>query len=100
MQGSRVARKRAQNEKKCRGNVLESPQPALYSAPHCRLSRHLRVFSVKRARAHTEAREMWKQREEPTKPTSVPASPAQAPSHPVQTPSHSAQTSSHSSEKS
>jgi len=33
---------------------------------------------------------MWKQREEPTKPTSVPAIPAQAPSHSVQTPSHSA----------
>src|SRR5947209_2638730 len=43
---------------------------------------------------------MWKQREEPPKPTSVPASPAQAPSVPVQTPSHSAhsaQTPSHSS---
>src|SRR5437667_2098695 len=31
---------------------------------------------------------MWKQREEPTKPTSVPASPAQTPSHSAQTPSH------------
>src|SRR5881628_594524 len=31
---------------------------------------------------------MWKQREEPTKPTSVPASPAQAPSYSAQTPSH------------
>src|SRR5437870_7691891 len=43
---------------------------------------------------------MWKQREEPPKPTSVPASPAQAPSVPVQTPphsAHSAQTPSHSS---
>jgi len=38
---------------------------------------------------------MWKQREEPTKPTSVPASPAQAPSYSAQTPSHSAQTPSH-----
>src|SRR6266478_8384164 len=40
---------------------------------------------------------MWKQREEPTKPTSVPASPAQAPSYSAQTPSYSAQTPSHSS---
>src|SRR5437660_2923086 len=40
---------------------------------------------------------MWKQREEPTKPTSVPASPAQAPSYSAQTPAHSAQTPSHSS---
>src|SRR5438093_12743588 len=40
---------------------------------------------------------MWKQREEPTKPTSVPASPAQAPASPAQTPSHSAQTPSHAS---
>src|SRR2546426_10804590 len=31
---------------------------------------------------------MWKQREEPTKPTSVPASPAQTPSYSAQTPSH------------
>src|SRR5437870_11436487 len=38
---------------------------------------------------------MWKQREEPTKPTSVPASPAQAPSYSAQTPSYSAQTPSH-----
>src|SRR5436853_1897924 len=40
---------------------------------------------------------MWKQREEPTKPTSVPASPAQTPSYSAQTPSHSAQTPSHAS---
>src|SRR5947209_13548009 len=43
---------------------------------------------------------MWKQREEPPKPTSVPASPAQAPSYSAQTPSHSAhsaQTPSHAS---
>src|SRR5438128_11099206 len=43
---------------------------------------------------------MWKQREEPPKPTSVPASPVQAASVPVQTPSrpaHSAQKPSHSS---
>src|SRR5438128_12384657 len=40
---------------------------------------------------------MWKQREEPTKPTSVPASPAQAPSYSAQTPSYSPQTPSHSS---
>src|SRR5882724_10973212 len=32
---------------------------------------------------------MWKQREEPPKPTSVPASPVQAPSYSAQTPSHS-----------
>src|SRR5947209_8975876 len=38
---------------------------------------------------------MWKQREEPTKPTSVPASPAQTPSYSAQTPSYSAQTPSH-----
>src|SRR6266446_4595776 len=38
---------------------------------------------------------MWKQREEPPKPTSVPASPAQAPSYSAQTPSYSAQTPSH-----
>lgn len=40
---------------------------------------------------------MWKQREEPAKPTSVPASPAQAPSISVQqSPSYAAQTPSYS----
>ena len=40
---------------------------------------------------------MWKQKDEPARPTSVPASPAQAPSVPVQTPSLSSQTPSYSS---